>query len=133
MVVIWVEHDDQLVSRQRIERAVVAVGVEELITPRNGSAYSTNTERVVHARSDVNRPFIIENSYFGALARRCAFMRLLLTKIRDRCRFRPRCLIEVAVDSDGSCQRCGSRDRQARRACLNCLRAGCDCRRKKIG
>src|SRR6266403_2651267 len=103
VVVVRVENDDELVGRERIERAVVSVRVEKLVAPRKGSANTTSAQRVVHARADVDRALVIEDSHFGSLGRRDAFNRVLLPKLGNWSSLRPRALIELAIDGDRSC------------------------------
>ena len=97
---IRIQNHDQLVGGERIERAVVSIRVEKLVAPRNGRVNTAAAEAVVHARTDVDRALVVKNSYFGPLAGRRAFARLLLPEISDGCRARPCCFVELAVDAD---------------------------------
>src|SRR5258706_5954180 len=92
-----------------MERAVVSVGVQKLVAPRQGSANTASAQRVVHARSDVDRAFVVEHSYFGALSRRYALNRVLLSKLGDRGGLCPSAFVELAIDDDRSRCRSGCR------------------------
>src|SRR5258706_6029421 len=92
-----------------MERAVVSVGVQKLVAPRQGSANTASAQRVVHARSDVDRAFVVEHSYFGALSRRYALNWVLLSKLGDRSSLCPSAFVELAIDDDRSRCRSGCR------------------------
>src|SRR5204862_4107837 len=101
-VVIRIEHDDQLVGRERVEGAVVTVGIEELIAPRYRCTNPACTEAVEHSRADVQSALVEQYAHFGALARWRSFVWLLLPEIRDRSRSRPCRFVQLAVDVDRS-------------------------------
>src|ERR1700704_5480089 len=95
-----------------MKRAFVSIRIEKLIAPRQRSANAARAQRVIHARSDVDRALVVEDSHFGSLGRRYAFNRVLLPKLGNRGGLRPRAFIELAIDDDRSRYRRGCRIRQ---------------------
>ena len=102
VIVIRIEHDDELVRRQRIERPVVAVRIEQLIAARERRVHAARALRLGHARADVDRLIIVEQPNLRGHRRRRALLRLVLPQPRDRRRGAPRRVVEASIDVDGA-------------------------------
>jgi len=101
VVVVGIEEDRDLVGRQRVERAVVAIARQQLIATRERRADTSRPHRLRHLRPDVDRLVVVEDPDLGGQRGRIALARLRLPELRDRRGSAPCLLIELAVDSDG--------------------------------
>src|SRR4051812_22066136 len=109
MVVIRIEVDDQLVRRERIERSIVAIGVEQLISSREGCDYACG---LAESCTDVESLVVVQHAHFHW--QRCwrAFCRLILPKSCNGRRLLPGRVVELAVNYDGPFDPCCICDRR---------------------
>ncbi len=102
VVVVRVEPDDQLVGGQRVERAVVAARVQQLVATGQRRHHAA---RLGHPRTDIERPIVVEHPHLRGERRGVALVRLVLPQPRGGRGSLPGRFVEPAVQYDGTLER----------------------------